>query len=260
MFGALVVTASLVGVPMPPETVTSATQAVGPILHLDAPRPEQTVRKHYVTVSGRFTSPVPHYEIQADLTARGLHGYAVLRRDGSFRGRLALKSGTTTVRIAFTHEDEYGDVRTLARRTVRVRRAQPAPPSPDGSLDLATAWFVARNMLYLCGEAGGGCSSQPYCVRVDRARVDCPSAVAWEPGYVERCAEVWSVIRDPEGRVFAGRYDCPTETKLGRGRARPLVQSWQQPPRRRFTEDDGLLLYTPYGVPEFDVTRDVLAR
>ncbi len=220
-----------------------------------------TVRRHYVSVVGAVLG-ADLRRLSVEIDGRGAETYPALGRDGSFRGILPLRMGTNRVRVRVLREvdddaPEGQEETVLAERNVTVTRARPRPSPLDGTLDRATAWFVARETLYLCGE-GGDCYSQPHCVRVSRVRVDCPSTVHFDEEPVGVCGTVVSVQRERDGRVLYGEYRCQG-VPVPAGTARRFVQPWQEVARRRFT-GEGDLDATPHGIPHFDVLTNRLAR
>jgi hypothetical protein len=232
-------------------------ERAAPSIDLDHPRNGQVVRRHYVTVTGRFRNrPRGYAQILLD-GERDAAGWAQVQRDGSFRGRVPLRPGANRVKVDVDIDTEEDGAGTAATRSVTVRRAAARPSRQDGTLDLATAWFVARTNLYLCGEAGGGCYSDPHCVRVTATRVDCPSTVHWdgEPG---RCGVVFAIERATDRRVMFGTYRCPY-VAIPRGAVRRFVRPWVFGDRERFVAE-GRLDYTPHGVPQFDVFTNRLTR
>jgi hypothetical protein len=196
-------------------------------------------------------------DVSVDVTVPAVASSVEPKADGSFRTLLPLREGVNAVDIEATTIDEEEVNVVLARRRLRVDRARPRS-SGHGALDRATAWTVAREHLYLCGEAGGGCYSQPRCVRVTRTRVDCPSTVHWDDARIGRCGEVYSVERGPYRRVLFGTYACPNKP-MPSGTARRFVRPEVHVARRRFVGGNDLIR-TPYGVPQYDVFTNRLVR
>ncbi len=224
------------------------------VLRLSSPQDGMRVRRHYVRITGRLLGDGPR-PAQIFAQAPGVEASDEIEQgDGSFTARLPLREGVNTIRVEASPYPEQEETQplVLARRTITVQRVRWRRSRDDGALDLATAWQVARANLYLCGETdGGGCYSQPHCVRLTRTRVDCPSTVHWDDARVGRCGVVYSVERRPDRRVFFGAYRCNYKL-MPPGTAAQFVRPWVTGGRRRYVSERHLD-WTPYGIPRFDV-------
>jgi hypothetical protein len=137
------------------------------------------------------------------------------------------------------------------------------PGAQTGVLDLATAYLVTEwsdDFYWLCGESED-CGRQTVCLSAGRRRVDCVVGTFSFEDSVRRCALVMSVrLRGP--RVFFAPYGCA-------GRLKPNVRRHLRPDvfriGKRFRIDDARDEYeradvndsSRYGVPRFDIDRDV---
>jgi hypothetical protein len=185
----------------------------------------------------------------------------VAPRRGTYRIEVALALGRNAISAKAQIYDAKGtEIGATASAVIAVMRA---PGAGTGTLDRATAYLTAGysdDVYSLCGESED-CGSEPHCFEVGPRRVDCPVATATNDDQISRCYIVISV-RLRGRRVYFGSYDCqgrfnPNPRRLVRRdvyrRGRQFRIDQREAPwlREEMNEPNR------YGVPRFDVDRDV---
>jgi hypothetical protein len=237
-------------------------QSPSPIATIATPADGTVTSARWTTVTG--TAPAAPKGGETDVTVTIDRRPVVARvRKGTYRVDIALALGRNEI-IAkadiYGPDDDAEPVTSNSAPTVVTR----VPVSGDGTgtLDRATAFIVtdwSDEAYWLCGE--GGCGTKSRCFRVTSLRVDCPTASQWEDDPVWRCGFVMTV-RLRGTRVYRDTYGCRGRF---RGRPRRFVRPsvWRKGNRFRVNVGNADWLREEinernlYGVPRFDVDRDV---
>jgi hypothetical protein len=243
-----------------PGKVTTTSPRTQANVTIDAPSDGSRTTARSIVVTG--TSPaVPRGGDALVTVTVNRRPVDVAPRRGTYRIEVALELGRNAISAkGQIYNAEGTEIGTTASGVIAVTRA---PGAGTGVLDRATAYLAADSsdeVYSICGESED-CRREPHCFEVGPRRVDCPVGTTTYDEPISRCDIVLTVrLRGP--RVYFGNYGC-------RGKLNPnprrLVRRDVYRSGRRFRIDEREAPWlreeanepNRYGVPRFDVDRDV---